>query len=104
MKIFRYSGLPLTLSDIAAHKSAFQAAYDKAVEECGPDMLKMHERLKEIDDELATNWPTIVDTVIPKSKKAWTMLIDTYEAPIIIAKSKDNPKEIVMVIMDQPLG
>lgn len=104
IKIFRYSGKPLTVEDLQAHKADFQAGYDKILQEHGPDMLKVHEELQKLDTELAQKWKLVDSVPLPKSAKAWKAMANTYQAPVLVAQSSENPAEIVLVVMDEPLA
>jgi len=104
IQIARYSGLPVAPEHVEAYKVEFQAAYDKLQESCGADMLKMHEELEKLDKELAIKWQRILTTLPPRSEKAWKKMVDHYGCPIMIARSQDNPEQLVFVLMDMPIG
>lgn len=101
MKLIRYSGRPVSLENLKAHEEEFKKRYDEISEMHGPDMLKIHESLIELDKELAQKWEVILEIDVPKSVKAWKKLIDLYEVPVLVAKSKDNPNELLLVLMDE---
>lgn len=102
-KIVRMSGLPVSKANLEAYHADFKAGYDKLEAEAGLDMLKLHEGLKALDVDLTTKYERTDEQELPKSAKAWHKLINDYDCPIMIAKSQDNPKELVVVIMDEPL-
>jgi hypothetical protein len=102
MRIVRLSGKPVSTEQLKAYEDEFRETYDKLLETHGTDMQKMHEELIGLDTELASKYANIGVEELPKSQKKWMGLIDSFDAPIMLAKSMDNPKELVLVIVDVP--
>lgn len=103
MRIVRRTGAPVHPEAVKAYEADFQAAFDKAQNEARGDMDKMQKLLEEIDKELATKYGTEEQLPLPTTQKGWRQLIDTYGAPVLVARSADNPKELILVLMDVPL-
>lgn len=103
LRIVRMSGVPVDPESLKAYNTEFKQEYDKIAEECAQDMLKFHEQLQALDEVLAKKYSNILTEEVPKSNKAWHALIGKYEAPVMIAQSSENPKELVLVIMDRLL-
>ena len=104
LKIFRTSNLPLDVYDLQAQKAEWTAGYDKLAEECGSDMHTLQQKCEELANELQKKYNLVGEQEVPKTRKQWAALIEKYQAPILIANSADNPKELVLAIMDQPLA
>lgn len=104
LRLIRYSGLPVSKENLAQYDAEFKAAYDKIQEEHGQDMLAVHTALQELDKQLSSKWSSIEAASIPKSAKAWKNLLAEYDCPIMLARSQENPEELVFVIMDMPFA
>lgn len=104
LKLVRMSGLPVSEENLAAYNEEFKAAYDIILAENGNDMLVVHQKLQELDANLQQKFQRIETSEVPKSAKGWHKLLEAYETPIMLAKSSENPKELVLVIMDEPLA
>lgn len=104
LRTIRYSGLPVAPENLAAYDAEFKAEYDKIHAEHAPDMLKVHEKLKELDAALTAKWNSIELRELPKSRKGWLEFLGQFDCPIMLARSSENLEELVLVIMDQPLG
>lgn len=104
LRTIRYSGLPVAPENLAAYDAEFKAAYDKIQADHAPDMLVVHQKLKELDAELTAKWTSIELSQLPKSKKGWKKFLEQYDAPIMVARSSEDVDEVVLVIMDQPLA
>lgn len=104
LQIMRATGAPITLKNIEAYDLEFKARYDVILSECGSDMPTVQVMVQALQDELQQKYEIIGDEILPKSAKAWHELITKYGAPLMLAQSAENPKEMVMVIMDQPFG
>lgn len=121
----RYSGLPVDVSSMKAFDEEFKAGYDAAeakntldtrtpeqLAEGGETALKfkplnmeaMQKDLAALDETLRLKYKVEGEDTLPKTLKAWNDLIKKYEAPIMIANSASNPEELVLVIVDVPLG
>ena len=104
LRTVRFSGLPVSKANLEAYDAEFKAAYDQISAEHGQDMLKMHEEILKVESALQAKYTQIEKFQMPTSAKQWKAIIDACEAPIMIARSLDNPNEIVLVIMDRPLA
>lgn len=104
LRLVRMSGMPVSPENLAAYNAEFKTAYDAILAEHGNDMLTVHQKLKELDEVLQKKWQTIKTSTVPKSAKAWHKLLEAYDAPVMLAKSSENPKELVLVIMDEALA
>lgn len=97
------SGLPVSAENLKSYMSEFQARYDQITAEFGQDMLIVHQKLQELDAELQTKYQRVETEGMPKSAKGWHKLLEAFDCPVMVAKSSENPKELVLVIMDEPL-
>lgn len=104
LRTVRFSGLPVSQDNLEAYNAEFQQRYDKIMETCGNDMLKVHEELQKLDAELQQKFQQIESFELPKSAKGWQKLLESFDAPIMLAKSSEGKNELVFVIMDQPLS
>lgn len=102
LRIQRFSGLPVSTSNLDAYNTEFKLKYDEILAAHSPDMLVVHEKLKELDAELTKKYAQIELQELPKSAKGWQKLIDSLEAPVMLAKSSEK-NELLLVVMDQPL-
>lgn len=103
LRITRFSGLPVDPETLKAYEAEFATNYDAIVAEHAQDMLTVHEKLKELDGVLQQKYGNILDEELPKSKRAWLNLLAKFDAPIMLARSSENPNELLFVVMDQPL-
>jgi len=103
VRIFRISSLPLEVVDLQAHKEEWISEYDKLALECGEDMLMLQKKCEELATKLQEKYKCIDKQEMPKNRKQWAALVAKYEAPVLIAPSAENPKELVLVICDQPI-
>lgn len=104
ISLFRFSGSPVSAADIEAHAAEFKARYLEIEKRLHPDMLSIQKEVQAMENELATKYDLTIKVPFPKSQKAWRELSKKYEAPLLVARSADNPKELVLVIMDNPIG
>lgn len=100
----RMSGNPVLMDQLDAYKAEFQSRYDQIQAEVGLDMQKFHECLIKLDEELNKKYSLKEEFPLPKSQKAWHELITKFECPVMLAKSAENPKQLIMVLMDRGLG
>lgn len=104
LRLVRMSGRPVSPENLAEYEAEFKKEYDKILEQHGQDMLTVHQELLKLDEVLQNKWQRIESNDIPKSKKGWVKLLETYDAPIMLAKSAENVDELLLVIMDEPLA
>lgn len=104
IQICRHSGMPVQPADMQAYREEFGSAFDKAKEAAGEDMLVLQASLAEVDKQLNAKYSLTGKVELPKSKKAWQALMAAYEAPIMMARQAEGDNDLVLVIMDQPLG
>lgn len=103
MKIMRLSGLPVDPSVTEAYTADWQAKFDVLKEKHGNDMLSLQADLVIVEKELNQIYKVIEDIPYAKSVKQLKALVEKYEAPIMAAKSSENPKEVVYVICDRAI-
>jgi len=104
LRIQRFSGMPVSMENLAAYDTEFKARYDDILAQYSPDMLEVHKRLQELDNELQAKWNQIESEPLPKSTRAWQKLVQKYEAPVMLAQNAENAKELLLIIMDRPLA
>ena len=102
MKIIRMSGEPVLLELKDAYKAEFQARFDIIEAEHKLDMLMFHQALIDLDAELKPKYSLIEERPMPKSARQWQKLVFEFEAPIMVANSAENKKELLLIIMDAP--
>lgn len=103
LRIQRFSGMPVSMENLAAYDKEFKESYDQILATYSPDMLEVHKHLQELDAELQAKWNQVEAEPLPKSAKAWQALVQKYQCPVMLAQSSENPKELLLIIMDQPL-
>lgn len=102
LQVFRSSGLPVAVADLQAQKQEWTTAYDKLEAECAGNMERLQKETQELADALQKKYSILSTMEIPKNRKQWANLIDSFQAPVMISRSAENPDELVMVIVDQP--
>lgn len=113
----RMSGQPVNPADIAAFAEEWQAGYDAAekkhtipavegegIKFAPVDMLALQEDLAKLETTLKAKYSVEGEAELPKTAKAWVALIKQLGSPLMLANPIDKPDEIVLVIMDTPLG
>lgn len=104
LKMYRKSGLPVDLTARAAFETEWRVFYDKAAARAKLDMLALQRYLRFGERQLVCKHNIQVTVDMPKSAKAWTALIQSYEdCPVMLARSADGA-ELVAVIMDEGLS
>lgn len=101
IKLQRFSGRPVLLENLDKYEAEFKQEFDKIAAEAGTDMLKMHEELAKLDERLKPKYNVVEAIELPTSRKAWKKLMETYECPLMIAKSSEPPFELVVVLVDE---
>ena len=76
--IFRESGNAVNKIEAAKMKAEYQEKFDLIQEEVGLDMMKMHDRLKELDVELQEKYEVITRIDMPQSRKKMQKFIEEY--------------------------
>jgi Skp family chaperone for outer membrane proteins len=104
LRVVRFSGMPVQPEALDAFNTEFKQEYDKLQEVHGNDMLEMHKGIQAMEAELQKKYSNIVAEKLPASKKAWLELLGKFDAPVMLARSSENTKELILVIMDQPLA
>lgn len=113
----RMSGRPVDARDIDRFTAEWQAGYDmlEAKHTIAPEageglkfqpvnMLGLQEDLAKLELELKAKYKVDGVAELPKNAKAWNKLIKDLGSPIMVANPIDKPDEIILVIMDTPLG
>lgn len=103
MKTIRFSGRPVELENLKRYEDEWKSNYDAVLEKHGADMLTIQQELAKLETELQGKYKLIENLPIPASRKQVNKMIEEYQCPIMFAKSKDAPHEVVMVLMDMPL-
>lgn len=103
LRLARMSGKPVSAANLEAYTLEFKSRYDAILETHGKDMLTVHQEVLKLDEELTGKWRQIEVESLPKSAKAWRELITKFESPLMLALSSENPDELVLVIMDEPI-
>jgi len=101
VKVMRMSGRPVLLDKLAAYDAEFKAEFDVIEAECKQDMLEFHRRLLELDKKLEPKYTVVEEWPLPRSMSQMKKIIDQYQCPIMFAQSKDNPEELMLVLMDE---
>lgn len=104
IRLFRYSGRPVDKAAELAYKADFEAFYDKAADRAGLDMLKLSRFMSFGERQLTKKHGAQVEIELPKTQAAFAKLVEEYQAPILIAATKENAKKLVLVIMDEGLA
>lgn len=103
MKLYRKSGLPVSLESRDAYDKEWKEFYDRAAERAALDMLLLARYLSFGERILVKKHNIQVNVDIPKSAKGWQKLISSYEdTPILVARTADG-KEVVGILMDEPI-
>lgn len=103
LNIVRFSGAPVEPEAFKLFDAEYKAEFDKLQELHAQDMLKFHEELKKLDEQLAAKYANIFTEELPTSQKSWRELTEKYDAPIMLARSSEDPKKLILVVMDMPL-
>jgi len=100
VQLYRQSGQPVDLSDRQAYETEFKKVYDRAAERAGLDMLALNRMVRFCERQLVKKYNIKVEVEMPKSAKAWSTLISTYEdVPIMVAREL-NTGTPILIIMD----
>lgn len=104
LKTQRMSGRPVSQENLQQYVQEWQSAYDAIIAEHGSDMLTVHQKVLQLEQDLNSKWQAVESTEVPKSAKAWKKLIEHYGAPVLLAMSAETEGELLLVIMDQPFA
>lgn len=104
LRTVRYSGAPVAPENLQAYDEAFKAGYDAIVAEHGQDMLTVHTKVQALEADLLAKFDNVERQQLPTTAKAWRALLDVYGAPVMVARSSENPNELVLVIVDIQLS
>lgn len=117
VKLQRMSGLPVDPELLKMYDDEFRAGYDaaekknaKGTNEDGSinlkaiDMLSMQQDLAALEDELKKKYKIEAICELPETPEQWFEIMRKYQSAMLIAPSKANPNELVLVILDLPLG
>lgn len=113
----RMSGRPVNPADGAAFSEEWQAGYDAAEKRhtIAPvdgegikfqpvNMLALQEDLAALETALKAKYSIEGEVELPSTTEAWVALIKATGSPLMLANPIDKPDELVLVIMDTPLG
>lgn len=111
------SGLPIDPACAKLFDSEFKEGYDAAMLKHAKsknadgtinfnavDMLGVQSDLAELETALKAKYSVEGTAELPKSAKGWHKLVTELEAPLLIAKSSENPNELIIVLVDTPIG
>lgn len=104
LRTIRFSGLPVSPENLKQYNEEWKSAYDAILEQHGQDMLTVHQKVEQLEKDLQAKYVQIESNKLPASKKAWVKLLESFDAPIMLARSSEDPNELLLVVMDQPLG
>jgi len=104
VRIIRFSSMPVDPENLQKYNDEWKSGFDAIEAKFKPDMLVVHQEAEKLEQALQEKYVQIALATLPKSQKQWVELLNKFDAPIMIAKSSENPKELVLVIMDQQLG
>jgi hypothetical protein len=104
VKVMRYSGLPVDLQNMKAYQEEWEREFDRLKDLHTPDMLSLQSALATLENELKVKWKLIEEWPYLNNIAAIKKKIEEYQCPIMVAKSADNPEEIVYVLVDQIIG
>lgn len=96
--IIKQSGNPINNEDAEAYQKEWKDGFDKLFDVEG-DMAIVSQKAKEYEDELATKYEAQNKIKMPKSMKAWRLLLDKYKNGIMVDQSVETG-EIIFVILD----
>lgn len=99
VSIFRFSGLPVEMSDRDAYRDEFRRLYDKAEKIAGKDMLRLNKRLVTVEKALCKKYPTVVEVEFCETPEAWKQLMNKY-GNILVSTNK-NTGDLVFAIDDR---
>jgi len=118
VKLMRLTGRPVDQAVLEAYEADFKVGFDAAMRKHAQpgqedvadtmqlkavDMLSVQTELQALDKDLLTKYKVTEEVEMPKTLKAWKALLARVEAPLMLAQSSENPKELVLVIVDRPL-
>lgn len=111
------SGQPANPEHIEAFNKEWQEGYDtlekkhtvppadgEGIKFQPVDMLSLQEDLAKLETELKAKYKAEGEIELPKTAKAWVALIKEIGSPLMLANPLDKPDEVIVVIMDTPLG
>ena len=101
MKVMRMSGRPVLIDKLQQYDAEFKESFDVIEAECKQDMLEFHKRLLALDEQLKPKYSVMEDWPLPRSLSQMKAIIDKYQCPIMFAQSKDNPDELMLILMDE---
>lgn len=117
LKLQRMSGLPADPEDAKKFDEEFRAGYvaaeaknAKSTNEDGTinlmsiDMLSMQADVQSLEDGLREKYKIEGECELPVTQEGWAELIKQYQSAVLLAPSKADPTQLVVVIMDVPLG
>lgn len=100
VKMFRYTGYPVRLEDLEAHKEEFTKSFDKIVAKHSKDMERVQKVCTRVESILARKYPCVIDVEMPSTLKAWKSLTDTY-GNVQVSRHRDTG-EVLLIIRDEP--
>ena len=96
--IIKQSGNPINNEDAEAYQKEWKNGFDKLFDIKG-DMAIVSEKAREYEKELADKYEAHNKIEMPKSMKAWKLLLDKYENGIMVDQNIKTG-EIMFVILD----
>lgn len=115
IKIFRESGVPIKPEEAEKYRIAFGLMYDRCEEKATkafeknfgtlhkrsvPRMTILQRLIRYGERLLVRNHNFSIEVEFPKSSKAWTKMLEEYQAPIAVAQKADGTGNVLM-IMDE---
>tara|TARA_R100001132_G_C3208015_1_gene52262 strand:- start:280 stop:588 length:309 start_codon:yes stop_codon:yes gene_type:complete len=96
--IIKQSGNPVNNEEAEAYNKEWKEGFDKLFDVKG-DMAIVSEKAREYEEELSKKYGTKETVELPKSMKAWKILLEKSKGPIMIDQSTDNG-DLIFIILD----
>lgn len=113
----RMSGLPVDEAEARLFESEWREHCDKTYHKHAKiknpngsvvfssiDMDAAKLELDVIEQELQQKYQIKGEVDLPRNHKQWLKLVDQYQTPLMLAKSAEAPHDLVLVIVDTPIG
>jgi len=98
VKVIRQSGNAVDLKANEEYVKEFQTKYDAIQAKCGLNMQLMHEKLIELDAELADKYDVIATWDLPTTKKSWTKLVEEYGSFMVSTHVESG--DLILAVLD----
>ncbi|MBV6514163.1 MAG: hypothetical protein FMNOHCHN_03753 [Ignavibacteriaceae bacterium] len=99
LKVMRLSGRPVDIDELEAYKEKWRITYDKVIERCKLDMLRVHKLLLRVERIMQKQYKLVQDWDLPTTEDTWSELVNKYGAIMVVKNAETG--ELVLVINDQ---